>query len=362
MTMPRIALHIIMPDQVSGPNTSNWAIARSALSDHYSFDFLVQEFPAGGRLNLALIRHLRNQVRQCSPDLIHVAGLQASGLHAVLAARLAGHRNILVTVHGFSGDALGIGPIKRWFFSRLIEPVTLSLSRCVLTVCEEAGQKRMIGRAGSKYLGVIHNAAPEVDFDLDAARRAFRAELGIGESDLLVGVSGRMVYDKGITFISEAMREIEDPSTKFVFFGDGEYLEWMAEQHSTLVAQRRLFLLGRRTDVLRLLPGCDLFLFATLHENLSNALLEAMAVGLPVIATAVGGNLEVVEDGGNGYLIPPADSAAIASRVLELRSASALRRDMGCRSRAIVTERFSSAVIYAALDAVYSAMLSSDAS
>lgn len=362
MAIPRIALHIIMPNEVSGANTSNWAIANSVLGEYYDFDFLVQEFPAGGRVNVKLIRHLRDQIREYAPDLVHVAGLQSSGFHAVIAARLAGYRNVLVTVHGFSGDAIGAGAIKRHIFSSVIEPMTLRLSRYVLTVCEEAGQKSMIRRVGSKYLGVIHNAAPEIDFDLDSARRAFRAELGVADTDFLVGISGRMVYDKGITFISEAIDRLEDRSVKFVFFGDGEYLEWMSEHHLTLIDQGRVFLLGRRTDVVHLLPGCDLFLFATLHENLSNALLEAMAVGLPVVATAVGGNLEVVEDGGNGYLVPPADSAAIAARVSELRADSALRSEMACRSKEIVAERFSGSAVYSALGAVYSMMLTNDAS
>ncbi len=358
MSKPRVAVHIIMPNQLSGPNTSNWLIADSMLGDKFDFTFVVQHSLAGGRVNVGLLRNLRAQYLRERPDLIHLSGLQSSGFHAVLAARLAGYRNILVTIRGFSGDAVGLGWLKRFAFTRIFEPLTIRLSRYVLTVCEEAGRNPMVMSHSTKYLGVIHNPAPNIDFDLETARNAFRSEIGALESDFLIAIVGRMVYDKGLSFIADAVGQLQsDPSVKLVFVGDGEYLDVLRRDFSRLVESRRLLLLGKRGDVPQVLAGCDLFLFATLHENLSNALLEAMAVGLPVVATAVGGNVEVVEDGGNGYLVPACDSSALVGGVMAICGNRQLRQRMSARSREIVQERFSQAVVYQQLGAVYSMML-----
>lgn len=357
MTKPRVALHIIMPNQISGPNVSNRRVAESAMSREYEFVFVSQSSLAGGKINLGLIWEMRRQFRELRPDLVHLSGLQSSGFHAIIAARLAGCRNILVTVHGFSGDAVVLSPLRRFMFTNVIEPLTLRLSRNFLTVCEDASSKPMIQRRAKQYLGVIHNAAPNVDFCVRAARRSVRQELGVADEDFLVVVSGRMVYDKGLSFIADAMDRVVDRSVRWVFLGDGEYRKILASRHERLVRDHRLLLLGQTNDVLRLLSGCDLFLFATLHENLSNALLEAMAVGLPVVATHVGGNVEVVEHEGNGYLIPPGDSDAIAERVLAIRADPRLQESFSERSGAIIRERFSEEVVYPALAYVYAKML-----
>ncbi len=359
MSKPRVVLHIIMPNQVSGPNTSNRLIAKSMLSDQFDFTFVVQHRLAGGRVNLGLLRDLRAQYLQAKPDLIHLSGLQSSGFHAVLAARLAGYRNILVTIRGFSGDVAVLGRLKRFAFTHVFEPLTVRLSRYILTVCQEASRKPMVVRHSHKYLGVIHNPAPDIDFDLETARNAFRHSVGALESDFLVAIVGRMVYDKGLSFIADAMGRVHDPSVKFVFIGAGEYVDVLNREYSLLVEEGRLLLLGKRDDVLQLLAGCDLFLFATLHENLSNALLEAMAVGLPVVATAVGGNVEVVEDGGNGYLVPARDSEALADGISAIRRSPELRRRMSARSLQIAQGKFSQAAVYEQLGAVYSMMLAS---
>jgi glycosyltransferase involved in cell wall biosynthesis len=359
MSKPRVALHIIMPNQVSGPNTSNRLIAESHLGERFDFTFIVQRSLAGGRINLGLIRDLRAQFLQARPDLIHLSGLQASGFHAVVAARLAGYSNILVTIRGFSGDVVVLNPLKHFAFTHIIEPLTIRLSRNVLTVCEEAGRKPMVVRQRDRYLGVIHNPAPAIDFDVAQARDEFRRGIGARDDDFLVVVVGRMVYDKGIPFISDAIAQLDDHLVKCVFIGDGEYLEVLAQSHAGMIEDGRLFLLGKREDVKQILAGCDLFLFATLHENLSNALLEAMAVGLPVVATAVGGNVEVVEDSGNGYLVPPYDSAALADGIRRIWGDKALRRRMSARSQEIARDKFSQARIYGQLEAVYSMMLES---
>ena len=222
----KIMLHLIMPKQVSGPNTAARKIAESTLFlKEYDFEFLVQNYHAGGKISFKLIRDLKRQIQNFKPDLIHISGLQSSGFHAVLAARLAGYKNIFVTIRGFSGDAIYLSKIKRFVFSHFIEPYTLKLCRYFVTVCKEAAEKDMVKKNSKKFLQVVHNSAPVIDFDTEEKRQIIRNRLGVKKSDFLVVVSGRMVYDKGLEYIANAMKQLKDNDIRFVFIGDGPYLK-----------------------------------------------------------------------------------------------------------------------------------------
>lgn len=351
-----IALHIIMPNQVSGPNTSNRRMAESWLKDEYEFQFVTQTFHAKSKINVSLIKDLKSQFQIIQPDIVHLSGLQSSCFHAIVAARLAGCNKIIIAIRGFSGDAIGISRIKKFAFTKIIEPLTLKLCTKFYTVCSEAGNKKMVQKNKDKYIGVIYNAAPKIEFDISETRRKTRKELGVEEEDFLVVISGRMVYDKGISFVIDAIEKINDKSVKFVFIGDGEYCDILKNEYEELLLCNRIYVLGQRNDVLKTLSGCDLFLFATLHENLSNALLEAMAIGLPVIATNVGGNPEVVRDGRNGYLIPTKNSDEIARCVMKIKSDDTLKREFSFESLKIIEECFSQKHLYKSISDLYKMM------
>ncbi|WIY82994.1 glycosyltransferase [Propionimicrobium sp. PCR01-08-3] len=353
----RVALHIIMPNQVSGPNTANRRISESFLKDRYDFRFAVQRFHANSKINVALIRDLVTQFKEIDPDLVHLSGLQGAAFHAAVAARLAGCRTVLITIRGYSGDQVGLGRAKRFIFNRVVEPITLALCTRFYTVCADAADRKIVERYRAKFAGVIHNAAPQIDFSEMAARERLRSELHLEDRDFLVVVSGRMVRDKGIETILRAIPLLTNPRIRVVFVGDGPYYDIICDRHHDLIDSGKLFLLGKRADAVQVAAGSDLFLFATLHENLSNALLEAMSVGLPIVATRVGGNVEVVEDGRNGFLIDVDDHLAMAERINVLVSEPELRSRFSQESKAIIFEKFSQSVIYEQLASLYDSML-----
>lgn len=359
--MQKIALHIIMPKQTSGPNTANRLLAKSYLSNYYNFCFITQKFHAKGKINIKLIRDLKKQFELEKPDLVHLSGMQSSGFHAVLAARLAGCNNILITIRGYSGDASDISKPKKFIFDNIIEPLTLKLSKSFYTVCEEAGKRKIVLQNRKKYLGVIHNAAPNIQFSIDEKRKYIREKFNFKEKDFVVVISGRMTFDKGIEYISQAITTLKQQNysknIKFMFIGDGEYCDILRERHSESIKDNSVIVLGQVNNVIELLCGCDLFLFATLHENLSNALLEAMSVGLPVIATDVGGNVEVVEHNKNGFLIEAKNVEEMINRIQILYESEELRKAFSERSREIIEEKFSQEYIYSQINEVYKKML-----
>jgi glycosyltransferase involved in cell wall biosynthesis len=127
------------------------------------------------------------------------------------------------------------------------------------------------------------------------------------------------------------------------------------------IAQNVAFL-GTRNDVPALLAASDVYVHPSLQEGYSNALLEAMAVGLPVIATAVGGNVEAVDDGLTGCLVPAADSAALASAMVRLLKDSRSAQQLGARGRAAVRDRHDIDAMVRAYEAAYDRLLSRGAS
>lgn len=352
-----VMLHIIMPNQVSGPNTANKRMASSWLSDKYNFRFVTQSFHAKGKINITLLNDLRKQIKEVNPDIVHLSGLQSSGFHAIVAARLAGCKKIIIAIRGSSGDAIGINALKKFVFTKIIEPITLRLCTKFYTVSTEASRKKMVQNNKKKYLGVIHNAAPEIKFDIIKARKETRKELGANQDDFLVAISGRMVYDKGISYIIEAVEKIEDKKIKFVFIGDGPYCEILKNQYKGWIETNKIHVLGQRNNVMEILSGCDLFLFATLHENLSNALLEAMAVGLPVVATNVGGNPEVVQNGENGFLIPPENSDKMVEYITKVEDDERLKESFSKKSVEIISEKFSQEHLYKEINSIYKLLL-----
>ncbi len=340
-----------MPNQTSGPNTANKRLHDSFLSKDFKFCYITQTIHSGNCLNFRLLSMLKKQIKSEKPDLLHFSGLQASGFYAVLAARLAGYKNILVTIRGFSEDDLSLGKVKRFLFQYLIEPLTLRLCKSFYTVCNEAGQRKIVKKYRKKYLGVIYNAAPEIGL---ISLCSFRKKTGLEKDDFVVAIVGRLTYDKGITFILDAIDRMDNSKIKFVFLGDGEYLDIIKKR---FIFNKNVLALGKSENVLGILKECDLFLFATLHENLSNALLEAMSLGLPIIATRVGGNLDVVEDGGNGFLIQPSNSQEIVEKIKILYEHPELRERFSQQSKKIIKNKFSSEVIYKQIKEIYNTML-----
>jgi L-malate glycosyltransferase len=353
----KIMLHIIMPNQVSGPNKAAKLISDSFLNQKYEFSFLTQTFHSGKKINLKLIKDLSRQIKLFNPDLIHLSGLQGSCFHAVIAARLSGKKNILIAVRGSTIDAKNLSAKMRFIFGNIIEPLTIKLSKNIYTVCEAMrNRKYIIQNARHKLIGTIHNSAPKIDIN-EIIPFNLRNKLNIDDKTLIVAIVGRIVFDKGVTYIADAIKKITDKNIKFIFIGDEPKVINLSTTLNNEVKEKRVFFLGKQEKVINILNECDIFLFATLHENLSNALLEACSLGLAVIATNVGGNPEVIKDDFNGILIPPANSDIIVEKVILLANNEEMRIKLGETAKLFVRDNFNQEQLLKKLELTYSKML-----
>ena len=219
------------------------------------------------------------------------------------------------------------------------------------TVCEAA--QRTIGALNvspSRNAGVVYNTFPNLDIDT-IPKGLFKKEQRISEDSIIVAVVGRVVMAKGHQYIIEAIKRIEDPNYIFVIVGDGPYLGVYEQQCDKEILEGRVRLLGVRNDVYNILRDSDIFLFATLNENHSLALLEAVNMECAVLSTNVGGNPEIIEDGKSGILIDCKDSDAIVKGLLRLKDTS-LRKRYTVAALLSAREKFSVANTYGKLSRI----------
>ena len=353
---PKIMLHVRALNQISGPNVCNMIIFNSNLKDKFQFEYLVHNPVRGFIDNMLIIFDLVKQIKKSDPDIVHIAGLQRAGFEGVMAARLC-KKKVLLTIHGSSTDVINFN--KKFLYAKILEPITMWLSHKVYTVCQAMADREHIKKnTRHNFMGTIHNSAPIVNKDA-IKLYGLRSKMNIDEDAVIVSVVGRMVFDKGITYIADAIKKTVDKNIVFVFIGEGPLIEEMTLKLSDEIAEKKVILMGKQNNVLSILKECDIFLFATLHENLSNALLEACALGLAVIATNVGGNPEVIKDGYNGILIPPANSDKIVEAVKLLTNDKAVRLALGTLAKENVNKYFSQELLLQKLEKVYNEMYNS---
>ena len=218
---------------------------------------------------------------------------------------------------------------------------------CVIGV--SAAQAERVRRAGihPDRVITIANAVPANTVAIpepggrDAPRSLFPAP-----PQVLVAAAGRLSLEKGFELLVAAAAQLvkEEPGVGFLLFGEGPAREDLARRIAAAQLQRRFILAGYRADVCRLLPHVNVMVLPSHTEGLPVVLLEALAAGVPAVATAVGGVPEVIDDGVQGYLIPRGDVDVLVSRLRRLLGDEKLRRRMGAAGRQRVAEKFSCTV------------------
>jgi len=228
----------------------------------------------------------------------------------------------------------------------------------------EAVREALISNEGicPERIKVIYNGVDLAPFqDGTGEREVVRRELGLEAGSLAIVQVARLDYLKDH---GTAVRTIERvlqkcPRARLVLVGDGPEEPQIRE----LVRQRGLEphvqFLGLRTDVARLLEAADIFLLTSISEGIPLTLIEAMAAGVPIVATRVGGIGEVVADGSTGLLAPSGDDSSLAQQILRLSENAALRQALGAEGRKRAWALFSEKKMHASYQQLYQEMLES---
>jgi glycosyltransferase involved in cell wall biosynthesis len=299
-------------------------------------------------------RRLADLLRRERVDLLHAH--QYTPFFYAMMARLHYRRPpVLFTEHGRHQPDY---PRRK----RIVANHLLLTRRDRVVGVGEAVRQALIHNEGipAERVGVIYNGINLTPFaDGSPDRNALRQEIGVGAEDLVIFQVARLDYLKDHATAIRALKHVVQrrQAVKLVLVGEGPELRSIQEviRHHGLEPHVRL--LGLRKDVPRLLPAADLFLLSSISEGIPLTVIEAMAAGLPIVATRVGGLTEVVEEGHTGLLAAAGDENGLAEHMVRLAENPAQAAQMGGHGRARARQIFSEAQMHGQYVRLYQEML-----
>lgn len=284
------------------------------------------------KYNPFILFKLIQLIRCEKPDIVHTH-LPHATIWGRIAARVSGRKTVFSTEHNLSVWK------RKHFFFYLLYKVTCKWNFRIIAVSKAI--KKEIAKEFSvpeQKIVVIYNG-------IDIAEYNDNIECPDDLTKLtrpIIGTVGRLHRIKGHKYLVAAFSKTiqQFPTANLLVVGDGDQREDLNQQITELRLNDSVHLLGSRDDVRAILQHIDIFVFPSLEEGLGIALIEAFVAGKPCIATNIGGIPEIIEDGKNGFLVPPSDSVTLAERILQLLRNKELCGKMASYSRQVVKDKF----------------------
>lgn len=344
--------HYICALRGVSPAASSWAQSVTVLggqSGRASFQFNVPR--------------LFRRMREIRPDIVHSRNW--GGIEAVVAAKLAGVPVTIHSEHGYELDMRSGLPFHR----RLLRHGVYHGTTAVAAVTEDLREyhAREAWWPSEKFY-VLHNGVDSQAFAPNAEdRRAVRDRYRISDNAFVIGSVGRIIALKNYVTLLRATENLISQSgnrdIRVLLVGSGSDLPALKRHVAdSPILHDRVIFAGGASNVSEMLNAMDAFVLPSLMEGMSNTLLEAMAVGLPSLATRVGGNKEIILDGICGYLFIPQDVTDLARQLGTLADDPALRSAIGRAARDRVARDFSLPSMVERYARLYSCLLQQEAS
>ena len=294
--------------------------------------------------DLQAAKLLLNLIREQDPDVVHAHSSKA-GVLGRLAARGARHRGgrpvTIYTPHAFAfsgartwrAHQLYRG-IERWLGHHATDAL-ICVSR------SELDQARCHAIAPPGRMALIENAIDVTRFTGLVGPVAAKLALDLDPGRPVVGFVGRLTRQKGVSHFIEAARRVlaAGIGAQFLLVGEGAGERALRDQISANGLDHDVVLAGYQEEIPTVMAALDIFVLPSLYEGLPYTLMEAMAAGRPVIASRVGGNSDLIDEGENGLLVPPGDPAALAESLIWLLLAPQERERMRAKALAAAQSR-----------------------
>ena len=324
-----------------------WTIMDAGeLRDDLNDDVRYRTLDAKAKWDLrAPLRFIR-AARAERPDVIN-SFLFFDNLLARITGRIVNGPRIVTGVRAVPND-------RSWFRSSL-DRNTQSWSDHIISN-SEAGANYAINRGASpEKVGVIRNGRDVDLFVGGSASEDLYQSLGLEKKQTIVGTVGRLVERKGHYDLLDAWAEITKkyPDAQLLLVGDGPEREGLESRAKELNCVDSVVFAGQRDDVPDLLDAMDIFVFPSHYEGLPGALIEAMIAGLPIVATPVDGNAELIINEETGLFVPPRDAEAISDRVKKLLEDTELQKDLGTAASEYARGEFAIESMVAEFEALY---------
>jgi glycosyltransferase involved in cell wall biosynthesis len=357
-------LHVLTDTNIGG--AGRYLFNLLTFSDNNPFEAIVA-CPAGGELekqlkskgikvftmeggersaNFSHIKKLRQIISREKVDIVHT--------HASFAGRIAGKLSgckVVMTRHGLGNSGRNL--IKR-ITTRLISQTftdrIIAISRAVKVSLMDSG-------VPADMITIIYNGIDLSKFE--GIEGTLRKELGVDPDVPIVGIVARLVPEKGYEYAINAFYHVLKvyPSAQLIIVGDGPLEEPLKSMCAKLGIKDHVIFMGYRQRVENLVADFDVFVLPSISEGLGLALLEAMALGKPAVATTAGGIPEIVKHDVNGLLVPSGNDKYLAESIIEVLSDSKRAKALGLAARITAREKFSSKTMIEKTENVYMEIL-----
>lgn len=280
--------------------------------------------------NLKAYRQIVSLIRRESIDCIH-CNTPVGGLLGRLAGRRCGVKKIIYQAHGF--HFYTGAPKRNWLVYYPIEKFLCRYTDALITINSE--DYRLARSPKGLNMGDNAYRVSGVGIDLkefaglERFRAEKRAELGLSDTDIMVISAGDLIRRKNYALAIRAIAMAKDSNLKYLICGKGPLLDKLQTLAKELGVQDRVRFLGHRTDMRQLLAAADIFLLSSVQEGLPRSLMEAMAMGLPCVATDIRGNTDLLPDGKGGYVLRADSPESWAAALEQLAGDRELRQRMG---------------------------------
>lgn len=319
---------------VAGPGMPAAILAGSAADVPVTHELLGMSRAVAPRDDVRAVRVLSSIVRRVRPDLIHAHSSKAGAIARIIRT-LHPRLPVLYTPHGYAMNGFFERAAERVAY-REVERVLAVVTSRVIAVCEaEARLARLV--TPSNRVRVVHNGiAPAGDGPSDERVRALR------ERGPVVCTVSQLRPGKGLETLLAAWSVLVEahPGAQLAVVGGGELAPSLAAQARAAGIAGSVHWLGEHSDPLSALRAADVFVLPSWAEAFPYAVLEAMSLGIPVVASAVGGIGEALVDRASGLLVPPRQPHALAAALTEVVSDSRLGRRLGTAARQRVLREF----------------------
>ena len=286
-----------------------------------------------GEADLGAVWRLRRMLKRGAYDLVHAHTSHAHTL-AVLAAAGTGVRVVISRRVDFSIFRRSFLGLNRFKYNHGFD-ILLTVSDAIRDVLIRDG-------VNPRLLRTVRSGIDPARFPEEDRRAALPADLGVPAGARLIVNTAHLTPHKGQIHLVRAFPEVlrRTPAAFLLIVGQGELREELASEIECLGIAHRTALPGFRADIGAILAHTEVFVMPSVEEGLGTAVLDAFLFGLPVVGSHAGGIPEMITDGVNGLLVPPADPAALAAAVTRLLEDGALRARLGAEALRTVMERF----------------------
>jgi glycosyltransferase involved in cell wall biosynthesis len=290
----------------------------------------------------ALLRRLTDLLREQRIDVLHTHKYK-DGVLGAIAAKWAGVPYLVRTMHGLAEPMVGWNRIKSYVYHALDRAILRRSADLIIAVSRRMADGLRESGFRPTMVTYIHNGVDVRQVRAARSREDVRRELGIDPDTLLIGTAGRLSPVKGQAGLLRAGVRIlhTNPRARLLIVGDGPLGSQLVTAAAQLGIDHACLFIGPRSDVFDLIAAMDIFVLPSLNEGIPMALLEAMTLGTPVVAAAVGGIPEVIQHRVNGLLVPSGDDQALADACLELATKPHWAHALAAQASRTIAEGFS---------------------